>query len=119
MVAYLKITAGTNKGETAQGDLINSPFQLGKVDRNYTSAAVVEEVTVDASIQATAAWFPVYDGAATEAKAKIVAITHGTTPETVADDATVTVGSDGKTLTFSNGTGYTIVNGDKVKVKYV
>lgn len=38
---------------------------------------------------------------------------------TVADDASVTVGTDGKTLAFSNGTGTAITSTDTVKVAYV
>ena len=41
-VNYIKYTAGSNKGATAQGDVLNSPFGLGKVDPNYTSASVIE-----------------------------------------------------------------------------
>ena len=41
-VNYIQYTAGSNKGETAQGDVLNSPFGLGKVDANYSSDRVVE-----------------------------------------------------------------------------
>lgn len=44
-VNYIQYTAGSNKGETKQGDVFNSPFGLGKVDPNYSSARVVEPIT--------------------------------------------------------------------------
>lgn len=118
-ITYVQYTAGTNKGQTSQGTVFNDPFKLGDVDVNYTSAKVVESFT-GANSAVTAAWFPVYDGPATEAKPQIVSITtSGGVAVDVADDASVTVGSDGKTLTLSNGTGTAIGATDTVKVKYV
>lgn len=61
-INYLKYTAGSNKGETKQGDVFNDPFRLGKVDANYTSERVVETVKVNAEGKATVAWFPVIEG---------------------------------------------------------
>ena len=58
-VAYVEYVAGSNKGETAQGDLFNSPFGLGKVDTNYTAAKVVETI---AEGQTELAWGPVVEG---------------------------------------------------------
>lgn len=58
-VNYIKYTAGSNKGETKQGDVFNSPFGLGKVDANYTSAKVVETI---AEGQTELAWGPVVEG---------------------------------------------------------
>lgn len=116
MVQY---TAGSNKGETHQGDVFNNPFKLGDVDVNYTAARVVESFT-GANSAVTASWFPVYDGPATEAKPRITSIvTSGGVAVDVADDASVTVGADGKTLTLSNGTGTAIGATDTVKVAYV
>ena len=115
----MQYTAGSNKGETHQGDVFNNPFKLGDVDVNYTAAKIVESFT-GANNPVTASWFPVYDGAATEAKARITSIvTSGGTAVAVADDASVTVGGDGKTLTLSNGTGTAINATDTVKVAYV
>lgn len=118
-ITYVQYTAGTNKGQTNQGDVFNDPFKLGNVDVNYTAARVVESFT-GANSPVTAAWFPVYDGADAASKARIVSITTsaGTTVE-VAADASVTVGTDGKTLTLSNGTGTAIGATDTVKVAYV
>lgn len=118
-ITYVQYTAGTNKGQTAQGTVFNDPFKLGDVDVNYTAARVVESFT-GANSPVTAAWFPVYDGADVASKARIVSITTsaGTAVE-VAADASVTVGTDGKTLTLSNGTGTSIGATDTVKVAYV
>ncbi len=58
-VNYVKYTAGSNKGATAQGDVLNSPFGLGKVDADYTSAKVVETI---ADGQTALAWGPVVAG---------------------------------------------------------
>lgn len=118
-ITYVNYTAGTNKGQTRQGDLFNNPFKLGDVDVNYTAARVVESFT-GANSNVTASWFPVYDGADVASKARITSITtSGGTSVAVADDASVTVGADGKTLTISNGTGTAINATDVVKVAYV
>ena len=61
-VNYIQYTAGSNKGDTAKGDVLNNPFRLGKVDTNYTSEKVVETVKVNAEGKATVAWFPVVEG---------------------------------------------------------
>ena len=61
-VNYIQYTAGSNKGDTAKGDVLNNPFRLGKVDTNYTSEKVVETVKVNAEGKATVAWFPVVKG---------------------------------------------------------
>ena len=58
-VTYLKYTAGSNKGETKQGDVFNSPFGLGKVDVNYTSSKVVEAIAKTTDGKIDFAWTPV------------------------------------------------------------
>lgn len=58
MIEYV---AGSNKGQTTQGEVFNSPFGLGKVDQNYTSSHVVE--TLVAGADNTLAWTPVVKGA--------------------------------------------------------
>ena len=119
MITYINYVAGTNKGQTQQGDLFNNPFKLGNVDVNYTGARVVESFT-GANSAVTAAWFPVYTGDAADAQARIVSITtSGGVAVEVAEDASVTVAADGKTLTLSNGTGTAIGATDTVKVAYV
>lgn len=59
----INYTAGSNKGQTAQGDVFNNPFMLGKVDKNYTSAAVVDSWQGEAGDTFTPAWTPVVKGA--------------------------------------------------------
>jgi hypothetical protein len=56
-ITYIQYSAGLTKGETEQGDVLNDPFRLGKVDANYTSAKVVEPVTAGETI--AFAWTPV------------------------------------------------------------
>ena len=60
-INYIQYTAGTTKGETAQGDVFNEPFKLGAVDKNFTSSAIVESVEVASSegLEVTLAWTPV------------------------------------------------------------
>lgn len=58
-ITYLQYTAGTNKGTTAQGDVFNDPFRLGRVDKDYTSSAVVETFTgVLNQTEFTLSWTP-------------------------------------------------------------
>ena len=81
----------------------------------------MEEFTLsDETGVVTASWFPVYSGDAADAKPRITAIDNSGSPVVVADDATVTVGADGKTLTLKNGaSGTPLASGMKVKVAYV
>lgn len=61
-ITYIQYTAGSNKGETKQGDVFNDPFRLGKVDPNYTSERVVEttkSIEDDADYIVQLAWAPV------------------------------------------------------------
>lgn len=124
-IAYVKYTAGSTKGQTTRGDVFNTPFYLGDVDVNYTSAKVVESFT-GANAAVTAAWFPVYTGVREDGTVvpggapEIVSITTAAgVAVDVANDASITVGADGKTLTISNGTGTAIGATDVVKVKYI
>lgn len=102
-INYIQYTAGTNKGGMAQGDVLNDPFKLGKVDPDYTSARVVETVTVAEDGTATLAWAPVYTGADVASQASVVGV----------EGATVTV-VDAKagTIKVEGATG-------EVKIKYV
>ena len=59
-VNYIEYTVGSNKGASAQGDVLNSPFGLGKVDPTYTSSAVAVEGKLGAALKA--AWTPVVPG---------------------------------------------------------
>ena len=58
-ITYLNIISGSNKGQTQQGDVFNSPFYLGTPNKNFTSSAVVESFTGDGSNKVfTVAWTP-------------------------------------------------------------
>ena len=56
-ITYIEYGAGLSKGETnamgmdedgnTTGDVFNTPFKLGKVDANYTSAKVVETIAAE------------------------------------------------------------------------
>lgn len=92
-ITYVQYTAGTNKGETKQGDIFNDPFRLGKVDVNYTGSAVVEPVELasgEASKEVTLAWTPVVEGSCA-----FVAEDGTVTPLTPVDGK-VTVTASGK-----------------------
>lgn len=60
-VTYLRFTAGVNKGGVNQGQLLNAPHMLGKMDEsraNYTAAVVVEPVK-DTDTECVLSWTPV------------------------------------------------------------
>ena len=91
MITYLKITAGTNKGQTKQGDVFNSVFYLGTPNPNYTSSAVVEDFTGDgAQTVFTVAWTPLVS----VAKITVAGVEVATTDYTVDTAA--------GTITFTN-----------------
>ena len=55
--------AGSNKGNTQQGDVFNDPFRLGKVDPQYTSSRVTKDYNLAESTKAfTMDWKPVIPG---------------------------------------------------------
>lgn len=58
-INYIQYTYASNKGATAQGDLISNPFKFGKVDTEFTGARVVETI---AEGQKELAWGPVVEG---------------------------------------------------------
>ena len=109
-ITYVEYTAGSNKGETAQGDVFNSPFGLGKVDPNYTADRVVETtkaVQADSKVVAQLAWTPVMvDDAGKLVQGKIL---KGVT-EVKEYKAT----KDGK-IEFTSG----VSAGNEIKVAYV
>lgn len=100
-ITYVQYTAGSNKGNTKQGDILNDPFRLGKVDTEYTSERVVETVKPDESGKAFLAWAPVVN--TDEVKPQLVG----------ADGATIEV-VDAKTgeVKITGATG-------EVRVRYV
>ena len=104
MVTYLNIVAGSNKGQTNQGDLMNGVFQLGTPNPNYTSSNVVENFTGDGSEKEfTVAWTPLVS------VAKVVV--DGT--EVAATDYTVDE-AEGK-IVFTNAP----ANNAAIKIAYV
>lgn len=109
-ITYVEYTAGSNKGETAQGDVFNSPFGLGKVDPNYTADRVVETtkaVQESAKVVAQLAWTPVMvDDAGKLVQGKIL--------KGVTEVTEYTATKDGK-IEFTSG----VSADDEIKVAYV
>ena len=59
-ITYVQYTAGSNKGNTKQRDVLNDPFRLGKVDKDYTSDTVVESFVGDGTTTAfKVMWGPI------------------------------------------------------------
>ena len=112
-VNYIEYTAGSNKGDTKQGDVLNSPFGLGKVDPNYSADRVVETVAGEAAGKAfVAAWTPVMEKAFYVKDGKEVRF--GTEGATWA--AYKVVKADG-TVEYS-ATAPTVAEGDRVAYVY-
>lgn len=103
-VNYIQYVAGSNKGETKQGDVFNSPFGLGKVDVNYTADKVVETVaTTGTQNSFKPAWAPILKGFFTDgAGAK--------------KDLKVTTAAGA--VSYFNVADYTPTQGDKVAYVY-
>lgn len=112
-ITYVQYVAGSNKGETQQGDVFNDPFRLGKVDPNYTSERVVEVVkamTEDTKVVAKLAWTPVMvENDKLANGGKVIAVKTG------AEVTDYTITKDGL-ITF---TGSDVSADDDVKVAYV
>lgn len=63
LINYVKYVAGSNKGNTVQGDVFNDPFRLGKVDPQYTSSRVTKDYNLTkATTSFTMNWKPVVPG---------------------------------------------------------
>ena len=109
-ITYVEYTAGSNKGETARGDVFNSPFGLGKIDPNYTADRVVETtkaVQESSKVVAQLAWTPVMvDDAGKLVQGKIL--------KGVTEVTEYTVTKDGK-IEFTSG----VSANDEIKVAYV
>lgn len=89
-INYVEYTAGSNKGGTTQGRLLNNPFKLGDVDVDYTSERVVETLAEDLKLS----WTPV----AKVVKVDGVALTEEEIASiVVAEDGTIKA-AEGKTL---------------------
>ena len=98
-ITYVQYTAGTNKGQTKQGDVFNDPFRLGKVDVNYTGSAVVENVDLasgEESKKITLAWTPVVADAFGEGKTVKFIGEDGSESFLEPVDGKVTVSGSGK-----------------------
>lgn len=103
-VNYIQYVAGSNKGETKQGDVFNSPFGLGKVDVNYTADKVVETVATTGSLGSfKAAWTPILTGFFTDGSG-------------AKKDLKVTTAAGA--VSYVNVADYTPTQGDKVAYVY-
>lgn len=102
-ITYVQYTAGTDKGETSQGDVFNDPFRLRKPDVNYTSSNIPEAHTAT-SAEVTAhkfgvIWTPV--AAFRGVKIGTTTYTLLTTGTPVADTSVLVDASAG-TVTFAS-----------------
>ena len=88
-ITYVQYTAGSNKGNTKQGDVLNDPFKLGKVDKDYTSDTVVESFVGDGTTTAfKVMWGPIVT---TSVKVLVNGAEKAVgTDYTVAEDGTIT-----------------------------
>jgi len=96
----VRYTSGTDKGETKKGDVFNDPFRLGKVDKNFTSADVVEHEDVESgenSKEVTLAWGPVIkDAFGTGKDAKFIPDDGSAASFLTVTDGKVTINKSGK-----------------------
>ena len=63
-INYIQYMYGTDKGEVANGTVVNDPFRLGAVNSSYTSNRVVETVGASTT-EITPAWTPLVEDAFT------------------------------------------------------
>ena len=104
-INYIQYTAGSNKGTTSQGDVLNDPFRLGKVDKDYTSERVVETFVGDGSATAfKVMWGPIVTDS-------VKVMVNGTEKEVTTD---YTVDENG-TITF----GTAPAASDQIRIGYV
>lgn len=64
-ITYLQYTAGSNKGKTKRGKVLNDPFRLGDVDTEYTSEKISGEakaVATATAVEGQLNWHPVIAG---------------------------------------------------------
>ena len=122
-ITYINYVAGSNKGETSQGDLFNNPFKLGDVDPNYTASRVVETF---ATSQTALAWAPVVQGQFKAADGTVLGDVKVTSSGTTVY-GTFASEADAKTgtlagMTFKDETGtstsHTFVADDKIAYVY-
>lgn len=104
-INYIQYTAGSNKGATKQGDILNDPFRLGKVDKDYTSERVVETFAGDGTAKAfKVMWGPIVTDS-------VKVMVNGTEKEVTTD---YTVAEDG-TITFTTAP----AADDQIRIGYV
>ena len=112
-VVYCKYTAGTKKGETEQGKLLNEPFKLGDADVNYTAARVVEKFEGDGTEKTfSVAWTPVFDKVDDQGKYVDLKVWVA---DTLVPDAQITVDSESGAITLTNAPAANA----EVKIAYV
>ena len=112
-INYIQYVKGTNKGESAQGDLVNDPFRLGNVDANYTAARVVESFKGEQDKKEfQVAWTPVFDKKGDDGKYLELKVFVNGVQEA---DADITVDSAAGKITLK--TAPTV--GSEVRIAYV
>ncbi len=91
-VAYIEYVKGTDKGESSEGDMVNSVWELGTPDVNYTGQAVVEPVDSFTSGTTAIAFAPAVTGSVRLLDANGVQVddADGAHPATVSDAGVVT-----------------------------
>lgn len=97
-ITYIEYQYASNKGATAQGDLISNFKGFGTVDADFTGGRVVETVKVDKDGNATLAWAPVFvttDERALSANAAVVGVEGATVEVIDADKGTIKITADG------------------------
>lgn len=112
-VAYVKYSAGVNKGGVKQGDLIRDPFRVGALESNYTGSAVVEPVSGEAGEkEVVLAFGPVVAGSFGEGKDVKILDTTTASGEVAVTYAALEAGKE-------NTVKVTFVEGHTYKVAYV
>lgn len=105
-INYIQYTAGSNKGTTKQGDILNDPFRLGKVDKDYTSERVVETFEGDGTTTVfKVMWGPIV-------KNSVKVMVNGTEKEVTTD---YTVKAEDGTITFTTAP----AADDQIRIGYV
>lgn len=124
-VTYLNYVAGSNKGQTAQGDVFNGVFGLGKVDPEYTSLRVTETFVTG---QTALAWTPILPDMFKDANGtalgdiKVIKASDGSVLYGTFASAEARQAGTLASMTFKDASGssasYTIVANDKMAYAY-
>ena len=94
-VAYMEYIKGTTKGQSKEGQLTNSIWELGDVDVNYTGNAVVENVTAATNNISALGFKPVEGSLKFQAKDNTE-----WTDVTVGSGGAITISGEGKVKYF-------------------